>query len=210
MYLAKVIDRCFEDNRNKFKGFVSHRALIRRLNTTFKSLDNLKFKSVKYDDLDVNDYLIGGLYDQNTDIKYILINLSTYCDEIYFEDYMWSDFKFGISQTIQHEAIHQLQFQHRANRDESVKIDFRVRQEDLGEEREYLSDMDEIDAYAHDIAMEIKYFYPRSDPYDILKTISYKRKLSAYRYYTKTFKGCDWSKIKRRLLLKTYKWIPHA
>jgi hypothetical protein len=78
------------------------------------------------------------------------------------------------------------------------------------EEKEYLADPDEIDAYGHDIAMEIKFFYPKQDPYEVLNKIGSKRKLWSYNYYKKTFKGDDWSHIKSRLLKKTYQWIPHT
>ena len=211
MYLSEKIEKNLNDNRQKLSGYVSYRALSRRLNSIFKDTDqHLKFKCVKYEDLDVDQYMVGGLYDQTTNMKYIIFNVSSYSDELLIEDWMWSDFVFNVSQTIQHETIHQNQFQHRPYIDDGIKIDFRVLKGTIDEDREYLSDLDEIDAYAHDIAMEIKYFYPHMDPLKVLSTISYKRKLGSYTYYKRTFKGCDWSQIKKRLLSKTYKWIKNV
>ena len=210
MYLSKDINQRFTQNRNKFDGFVSYRSISARLRHTFKGYDNLKFKVVTFDDLDVNDYSVGGLYDQITDMKYVILNFSNYSNEMLFDDELYNDFQFLVSQTIQHETIHQDQFKHREDKGEKATIDFKLTYQNIVEDRYYLSDNDEIDAYAHDIAMEIKHFYPHMDPYFVLKTISYKRKLSSYTYYKKTFRGCDWKDIKKRLLLKTYKWIPHV
>lgn len=210
MYLSKDIDQRFTQNRSKFIGFVSYRALTTRLRSTFSDFNNLKFKIVKFEDLDVNQYSVGGLYDQSSDVKYVILNLSKYSEEMMFDAHNWKEFSFIISQTIQHETIHQDQFKHREDIDEKLEIDFRFVPLDTVEDRYYLADNDEIDAYAHDIAMEIKHFYPLHNPYEVLKSINSKRKLPSFSYYKNTFKGCEWSDIKKRLLLKTYKWIPHV
>jgi len=210
LYLSKDIDQRFTQNRNKFKGFVSYRSIATRLRNTFKGIDNLKFKVVKFEELDVNEFSVGGLYDQTTDMKYVILNLSKYSEEMLFDGHLWKDFSFLVSQTIQHETIHQDQFKHREDCDEEAEIDFKFTPLDTVEDRYYLSDNDEIDAYAHDIAMEIKHFYPLRNPYEVLKSISSKRKLPSFSYYKNTFKGCEWGGIKKRLLLKTYKWIPHV
>ena len=115
-----------------------------------------------------------------------------------------------MSQVCQHETIHQLQWQNRESDEQPCTLDFRNLTGSISEEKEYLSDIDEIDAYGHDIAMEIKYSYPNKDPYEILKTIDSRRKVWSYIYYKKTFKGDDWSNIKNRLLKKTYQWMPHV
>lgn len=210
MYLSKDIDQRFTQNRHKFHGFVSYRALTARLRSTFSNLDNLKFKLVRLENLDVNEFSVAGIYEQKTDLKYVIVNVSDYSDEMLFDNFVWKDFTFLVSQTIQHETIHQNQFKHRELCDEEAEIDFKFTPLNTVEDRYYLADNDEIDAYAHDIAMEIKHFYPFSSPYDVLKSISSKRKLPSFSYYKNTFKGCDWSDIKKRLLLKTFKWIPHV
>lgn len=210
MYLSKDIVQRFTQNRLKFNGFVSYRSIATRLRSTFSDYNNLKFKIVKIEDLDVNEFSVGGLYDQNSNTKYIILNVSKYSEEMLFDTFLWKDFSFLVSQTIQHETIHQDQFKHRKETDEKPEIDFRFTPQDTVEDRYYLADNDEIDAYAHDIAMEIKHFYPLNNPYDVLKSINSKRKLPSFSYYKNTFKGCEWGDIKKRLLLKTYKWIPHV
>lgn len=210
MYKSFEIEKRLNDNRHKLQGFISYKTMSRRLNSIFKDSNDLKFKFVKYSHLDVNDYLVGGLYDHFSNKKYVIFNVSVYCDELLIEQWMWSDLVFNITQTIQHETIHQNQLQHRKHVSEDFKLDFKVLKGTIDEDREYLADLDEIDAYAHDIAMEIKHFYPHVNPYDVLRKISCKRKLNSYSYYKTTFKGCDWSSIKKRLLSKTYKWIENV
>ena len=210
MYLSKDIDRRFTNNRFKFDGFVTYRSLSVRLRNTFSIISNLKFKIIRTEELDVNEFSVGGLYNQSTDLKYIILNVSNYSNEMIFDACLWKDFTFLISQTIQHETIHQDQFKFRELCDDEIKIDFRFTSLNTVDDRCYLADNDEIDAYAHDIAMEIKHFYPLSNPYDVLRLIGSKRKLPSFSYYKNTFKGRDWSDIKKRLFLKIFKWIPHV
>lgn len=210
MYLSLNINDILDKNIKKFQGYVTYKSLVHRLNSTFKNFDDLKFKVVTYEFIDVNDYSLSGLYDHTKNKKYVIFNFSSHSNEVFFDNLEWQKFKFQISQVIHHESIHQSQYQYRSFIEDNTKIDFRLLQDTLDEERSYLSDYDEIDAYAHDIAMEIKFHYGHLDPYTVLDTISQKRKLSSYKYYAKIFKGCDWSNIKKRLLSKTYKWIQHV
>ena len=141
---------------------------------------------------------------------YIVLNLSNKHRTFNTTQEAWPEIKFSISQVCQHEYIHKLQWQNREGIVVEKPLEFRINKTSKYEEQEYLSDADEIDAYAHDIAMEIKHFYPLSNPYEVLKSINSKRKLPSFSYYKNTFKGCEWSDVKKRLLLKTYKWIPHV
>jgi hypothetical protein len=85
-----------------------------------------------------------------------------------------------------------------------------VARSDLQEEADYLSEFDEIDAYAHDIALEIVHYYPGTDRFEILRTINRRRFVYSWRLYKKTFRDCDdWSDIRHRLLSKVYRWLPH-
>jgi hypothetical protein len=59
--------------------------------------------------------------------------------------------------------------------------------------------------------MEIAEYYPRQNPYAVLRSIDTKRKLWSWRYYKEAFKDSpDWSDVHNRLLKKTFKWIPHV
>ena len=76
---------------------------------------------------------------------------------------------------------------------------------------DYLAEIDEIDCYAHDIAMEIREFYPKMDPFVVLGSINKRRKIWSWRYYRNTFKHSpDWSEVRDRLLKKIYLWLPRT
>lgn len=210
MYLAPNIDQVLESNKYRFLGKNEYSSIARRLNIAFGHPKDLRFKFEEFDELHANDYTFAGLYDMTTDKRYVILNVSSNAKTLHINRNDYRTFKFLISQAIQHETIHQLQWQYRDEIDDPVKLDFRNLHGTLSEEREYLSDKDEIDAYAHDIAMEIKFYYPNKNPYDQLNNIDRLRKLPSYNYYKITFKNCRWNRIKKQLLLKTYKWIPHV
>jgi hypothetical protein len=66
--------------------------------------------------------------------------------------------------------------------------------------------MDEIDAYGHDIALEIKHYYPRTDPLKILRYPTRYNKLTSFFIYNRAFKGVNWRDIKKTLIRKAYNW----
>ena len=209
MYLSEKIHNTFDSNLDKFVGEFTYTAIRRRLGIIFNFPADLKFKIEKYDDFEEDEYNLSGVYDFNKDRKYIVLNVSSKKNTLRLDHQDYDQWTFLLSQVIQHETIHQLQYQHRDCHD-IAKLDFRDLRGSLNEEREYLADKDEIDAYGHDIAMEIKYHYPGKDPYNILKNISKVRKLPSYNYYKQTFKTTKWSMVKTRLLKKTYNWIKYV
>jgi hypothetical protein len=78
------------------------------------------------------------------------------------------------------------------------------------EERIYLSDIDEIEAFAHDLALEMQFYYPGKKINDILSRPSRFRKLTTYKVYKRAFGKTDWSDIRKNLLKKTYKWLSNG
>ena len=210
MYLADTIDSVLESKKDKLIGRSSHFFICDVLNRAFKKVEPFKFRYELYDNYDREDYSISGVYDQDIDVKYIILNFSSTCKTFTLRPEKWKEFKFGISQVCQHESIHQCQW---SVRDASLfnceKVDFRT--EDPSEEdKDYLADYDEIDAYGHDIAMEIKFYYPKKDPYEVLKNISRYKKIWSYNYYKKTFKNDDWSEVKHSLLKKAFRWLSYT
>jgi hypothetical protein len=210
MYLASAIDQVLEDKKPKLFGRPSYYHITSILNRGFKKDLPFKFRFETFDDYSPEDFSVSGLYDMEEDVKYIILNFPSETKNFKINSGNWREIKFAVSQVCQHESIHQLQWRHRELDGEPCALDFRNLTGDISEEKEYLADIDEIDAYAHDIAMEIKFCYPKKEPYDILRTIDSRKKLWSYNYYKKIYRGDDWSKIKKRLLKKTYQWMPYV
>lgn len=211
MYLAPAIDQVLDSKKSKLIGRSSHYYITSVLNRAFGKQMPFKFRYETFVDYGKEDFSVSGLYDMDADVKYVILNFPKQYKSFTITPDMWPEFRFAVSQVCQHETIHQLQWQHRdVDMDETCPLDFRNLSGTMAEEKEYLADADEIDAYGHDIAMEIKFSYPKRNPYEILKTIDSKKKIWSYTYYKKTFKGDDWSIIKKRLLKKAYLWLPHV
>ena len=158
----------------------------------------------------------GGMYDFNKTRKPIdIILYHGWNKETHnFTKRRWLDFRFGLSQVLQHELVHKYQFSWRQEFTDggpTLYYDIKGSEKSDKEHMDYLAELDEIDAYAHDIAMEILYHYPRHDPYHVLKTLNKRRYIWSYNYYKKAFKHSeDWSEVRNRLLKKTYLWLPHV
>lgn len=209
MYLASSINQSLENHKSKLLGWNPYSSLTTKLEQAFRKKD-LKFKYERFPFIDKDDFSVSGLYDMTTNKRYVILNVSDKCFDFRLKKDRWEEFKFFVSQVVQHETLHQMQWQYRDECNENVQLDFRNMIGTKEEERVYLSDLDEIDAYGHDIAMEIKFFYPDKCPYEILKTLNKRRKVWSYSYYKKSFKGCEWSGVKNRLLKKTFLWLPHV
>lgn len=211
MYLASKINEILDSKKHRLLGRPTYFYICDVLNRSFKKVEPFKFRYETYADFDREDYSVSGLYDMETDIKYVILNFSQKCKAFNLTEKNWQDFRFSISQVCQHELIHQCQWQHKDVSDyEHEPLEFRTKSETKEEEQDYLLDPDEIDAYGHDIAMEIKYFYPKKDPYFVLRNLNRYRKIWSYKYYKDTFKGEDWFDVRKDLYKKIYKWIPYV
>lgn len=124
----------------------------------------------------------------------------------------YNSFIFLFSQIVQHEKIHESQFYFRPEQAErKVKVfhSDKISKKRL-DEIEYLREWCEIDAYAHDIAMEINAYHKNKNPHSVLRHIDRHQKLYSYNIYKKAFKGTDWHRLKKSLLRKVWRWIPSA
>ena len=208
MYLSNTIDNAIEDNRDKFVCKQSYHDLLRVLNNTFNYKD-LQIVIEKYEDFERNEYSLSGLYDMVEDKKYIVLNVSKKHRKFEMSSRMFKDFKFLLSQVVQHESLHQCQWSYRPEEKEPCHVDFRDNGmgQSIEEERIYLSCIDEIEAYGHDIALEIKHYYPKTDPLKVLRYVDRYKRITSFFIYKKAFKGIRWDNIKKRLLRKAFDWV---
>ena len=106
---------------------------------------------------------IGGEYDPND--RQITIQLHTLeFDKHKFTNKSWNKFKYRFIQTLMHEMIHFMQYDRRGDEWSNYVLPHKKighQKKDL--ERRYLSEFDEIQAYAHCVFLDFKTFRPNVD-----------------------------------------------
>ena len=221
MYLAGTINALLDASfpASQWLGRqVPYKALSRHLNATLKPL-KIKVRVVKSDAVTPYEkkrelFDVAGEYVEVGRKKSIIVtvHVSERREYLTLTKSALNRLVFFISATAQHELIHAdqfLQYPHKTRRALSVAHSSR-----MGKARkqqiEYLRHWHEIDAFAHDVAMEMKFFYPDIDTAEIVRYIEQYPKLISFRLYTTVFKGTEWSSIRKTLLRRILKWIPSA
>lgn len=130
---------------------------------------------------------VGGEYDpefRQCTIHIYTLNFNTF----QFSDISWSSFKKRFLQTLMHEMIHFMQFDRRDNQWSTYVLPYkRIGQKKKDAERKYLSEFDEIQAYAHCVYLDLKMNRPRVALETLLSRCKHKRDSSTLHYFLKTF-----------------------
>lgn len=216
MYLAKKIDRQLLKLESKWTGKMLKSTIVRQLQEALKPFGVLVLCE-QNSRLKPNRKWIKGFYCWQRRNQAVEVVLEFSTESKYFD---WNDSKarkkrtlFILSQTVQHELIHKAQNQRRNPENYTHDLYQPINHRKTGAQKsqiEYLSMFDEIDSFGHDIAMEIKYHYPKLDPYEVLKDIKRYKLLYSYRYYLRTFKGTKWKDVHDRLIKKINNWLPYV
>ena len=121
---------------------------------------------------------------------------------------------FLFSQTVQHEYVHRYQdLKKRGSNSKTISVfcpdtTFNrystARQGDLV----YYASGVEVSAHAHDLALEIRTYYPNESITQVLKTSKYRKKLYTLLSYNIAYKNLDWAVLKKTLLKKMAHWYP--
>ena len=227
MYLAERVNRKLQNSElHQYVGKkLTTRQLRKILNSEFKSLgvraciipDSNMMRAKNRKDI----FHIGGEYSPGKKSIPITLNVcvsptrkSMILGKIKMERLL-----FKIAQTVQHEKIHKMQDKRHPDIDSSYPVEFLkfsdsrdtvAGSKERLQEMKYLGDHGEVDPYAHDIAMEIKYYYPHMDVREAIKNIGSLKKVQAYQYYRRTFKGTNWDVLRKTLLRKIWKWLPQV
>ena len=192
MYKQKEINKCI--NKCTLIG-LSTQSLIKTLNDKLKG-----FHVTMHHHKTVTDsFSFSAFYDFH--MNRIDIYLCCKDDFILNED-EYDDFKFELSATIQHEMIHEYQYSMRGE-DYIGELYFAGFDEfNPKEDIHYYSDKDEIEAYAHDIMLELSRNNFDLDALRKSSTIGLDASKYLYTYY-EVFK--DWNHpVMKRLLKKCY------
>ncbi len=197
MYLSSKIFRILDSNKHEFVGTRSTLDLKKNLQKLFKSFNLIV---TIYNTEEDFEYILGASYDNES--NKIEMNIFLYKDLVDFslKEEEWRSFRFKISQILQHELIHREQHRKKVVDNGYFHSD----------EKSYLSNPDEIDAYSHDIAMEIVHFYGETQKYEIIRNISNKNEVASYKIYENIFKDSNWESIRRKLIKKTYLWLDYV
>jgi hypothetical protein len=161
------------------------------------------------------EYMISGLYtlDKVKRPVQVIFHYKDLEDIVDFSnDKKYQRFLFVLSQTVQHEMMHHEQNQKNQGETswEILPPGLEKRSKKRVEMAMYHAETDEIEAHAHDIAMEIRFYYGKENPKMILNTISIRRNLPSYTFYRKAYRGMNWEKIRKRLLKKTFQFLDHC
>ena len=128
---------------------------------------------------------------------------------------IWKKLRFDLSQTLQHELVHRMQCAHiKVPSDDwedhaCIVYSSNARVPAKRDAQEYYGSTEEIEAHAHCIMMELKYFSPRTDPIKLLqrgKGVPKKKSPTLYDYLETYDRNMSHPVIKR-LLKKTVYWI---
>jgi hypothetical protein len=159
-------------------------------------------------EVDINDVGINGYYDSDDDeqckiaIELVLVT-NPRSEYILFDQEKYDLFVINLADVLAHELIHMRQYRAR----DFIPIDFHLNKYiDLDEEIMYLSSPDEIDAYAYNIADELRVHPNPIKKLADLRSITLKDSINLWAYlnaFSYDFK----SPPLKRLLKKIYKYL---
>lgn len=212
MYLCRKIYASLDRNRDEFTGYLTDKQIQRRLGRILRPY-GIRVHTLA----DSNGYAVSGYFNtrRNTRNVHITVHVDSTTQGIDFDRSRkgWRHFRFIVGQVAQHELVHKIQWRDRCAKEKQVDRYYVTATEKRWKQKtmDYLSDFDEIDAHAHDIALEIRYRYPDRNPYDIVRNIMRYKKLKTLNLYKRIFKDCaDWDQTKTRLLKRVWRWLPQV
>jgi len=130
---------------------------------------------------------VGGEYDPE-DRQCVLYIHTTKYDTFNFTVASWDQFKFKLIQVLMHELIHFMQYDRRGDEWSNYVVPFkRIGHLKIDEERAYLSEFDEIQAYAHCCWLDYKMKRPNVEVDELLARSGHKQDSKTLHYILKTF-----------------------
>lgn len=130
---------------------------------------------------------IGGEYDPEE--RQCVVQIHTdYYDKFKFTDASWDKFKFKFIQVLMHELIHFMQYDRRFDEWSNYVVPYKsVGHLKKDAERRYLSEFDEIQAYAHCIYLDYKMLRPNVPVDVLLSRFKSKKDSKTFNYILKVF-----------------------
>jgi len=132
---------------------------------------------------------VGGEYDP--EIRQCVLEIYTHrFNKFYFTKKSWRKFKFKLIQAQMHELIHFMQYDKRSDEWSNYVVPYKkIGHPRKDAERKYLSEFDEIQAYANCILLDYKFYKPKVAVSDLLarSKCKLKRDSNTFQYILKTF-----------------------
>lgn len=131
---------------------------------------------------------IGGAYDPEERQCEIHVYCD-YFDKFKFSEVSWNRFKYKMLQIHMHELIHFMQFDRRFDQWSYYVVPYKkVKHLKKDSERKYLSEFDEIQAYAHCVYLDYKFNKPNTPINELIgRCKTSKRDSKTLNYFLKTF-----------------------
>jgi hypothetical protein len=130
---------------------------------------------------------IGGEYSPEDRQCTLIIHSRNFNSHIFTPE-SWDRFKYRFIQTLMHELIHFMQYDRRDDSYSNYVVPYkRVGHKKKDEERRYLSEFDEIQAYAHCVYLDFRVFKPNIDIDVLLSRCKRKVDSKTLHYFLKTF-----------------------
>lgn len=130
---------------------------------------------------------VGGEYAPDERQCTIQIYTTTF-DKHEFTQKTWDKFKYRVIQTLMHEMIHFMQYDRRYDESSNYVVPYkRVGHSLKDAERRYLSEFDEVQAYAHCVLLDFKCLKPNLSTDTLINRAKNKRDSTTLNYILKTF-----------------------
>lgn len=130
---------------------------------------------------------IGGEYDAETRQVILQIYTTKYSTFEFTQD-SWDKFKYKFFQVLMHELIHFMQYDRRADEWSNYVVPYKkIGHAKKDKERRYLSEFDEIQAYAHCVLLDFKCFKPKVPVETLMARAKKRHDSKTLRYILKTF-----------------------
>lgn len=130
---------------------------------------------------------IGGEYDPETRQCVLQLYTLNY-NSFKFTQKSWDAFKYRLIQTLMHEIIHFMQFDRRGDEWSTYVVPYKkIGKKRIDQERAYLSEFDEIQAYAHCVYLDFKMYRPAVPVSELLARAKRRVDSKTLHYFLKTF-----------------------
>jgi len=205
LYLTIKVNKALESLEKILLCQMTHKEIVSEVRSAIRPFGSrLEVKWIP--ELDLSEISVSGTFDAERKRQPICVTLLFSSNHKQIHN--WTDkrrhaFMFELSQVLQHEMIHKSQNSQRIEGDSG----FNVERDKVTQQRTYLSNKDEIGAYAHDIALEIVEHYGGRKRFKTATQLDRKKLVESYKVYKKAFAGTDWSKTQKALYKKIYKWM---